>query len=92
MDMENELEIVLEIPDVVNSGEAMFSMAMDSELSVTLSYEEFLIAGNNQGLISLASLFMGLAQDGVPDGTSIRLTDKNGLSKGSLDLMIIKKE
>ena len=67
-------------------------MIKDSELSVTLSDEEFLIAGNNQGLLSLAACFMGLVQEGVPDGTSIRLTDKNVLLKGSLDMMIIKKE
>jgi hypothetical protein len=90
--MEKEIEITLEISDVTNAGEMAFSMIKDSELSVTLSDEEFLIAGNNQGLLSLAACFMGLAQEGVPDGTSIRLTDKNGLLKGSLDLMIIKKE
>ena len=57
-----------------------------------LNYDDFEITGNRNGLISLAAFFMSLAQEGVPDGTSILLTDKNGLSKGSLDLMIIKKE
>jgi hypothetical protein len=90
--MENELEITLEIPDIVASGDTTLCFVENSELSVSLSYGEFIIAGNNEGLKSLAAFFMGLAQEGVPDGSSIRLTDKNGLSKGSLDLMIIKKE
>ena len=86
------MEFVIDIPDSKSSEDFMRTWKEGSELSVDMNYDDFEITGNRNGLISLAAFFMGLAQEGVPDGTSILLTDKNGLSKGSLDLMIIKKE
>ena len=86
------MEFVIDIPDSKSSEDFMRTWKEGSELFVDMNYDDFEITGNRNGLISLAAFFMCLAQEGVPDGTSILLTDKNGLSKGSLDLMIIKKE
>lgn len=86
------MEFVIDIPDSKSSEDFMRTWKEGSELFVDMNYDDFEITGNRNGLISLAAFFMSLAQEGVPDGTSILLTDKNGLSKGSLDLMIIKKE
>ena len=42
--------------------------------------------------MDLARVLLYLAQDDAPNGASIRLTEKNGLMKGSFDLKIRKEE
>ena len=78
------------IPYDTNKGIELF-WEPDSKINVK-SDNEVLISANKQGLISLASHLLSLAQDEITTGTHIHLDEFNSLEDGSCDLVIEKIE
>lgn len=85
--MNKEIEI---IPYDTNKGIELF-WEPDSKINVK-SDNEVLISANKQGLISLASHLLSLAQDEITTGTHIHLDEFNSLEDGSCNLVIEKIE
>lgn len=86
------MKIVVDVPDYDPNKGIQLKHNAESKLTVIIGYDDFEIGGNPRGLRTLGSCFLSLAQKNVPNGASIRLTEKNGLMKGSIDLKIRKEE
>ena len=85
--MKKEIEI---IPYDRNKGLELF---WEPDFKINVEFDnEVLISANKQGLISLASHLLSLAQDEIVIGTHIHLDEFNSLEDGSCDLVIEKIE
>lgn len=60
------------------------------EISCIEDHGAILIKANAEGLKSLASLCMTLAQDAVPTHSHVHLDEYNSLEDGSIELIIVK--
>ncbi len=58
------------------------------KIRISLVQGEVLIQANKEGLYSLASHLLTLAQEGVPEHTHIHLDEYNSLESNSIDLII----
>lgn len=57
-------------------------------LRVQMSGTEVLVAGNKEGLRSLANHLLNLSQEAVPAGTHVHLDENNSLEEGSAELIV----
>ena len=71
------MKIVVDIPDYDPNKGIQLKRNAESKLTVIIGYDDFEIGGNPRGLRTLGSCFLSLAQKNVPNGASIRLTEKN---------------
>ena len=85
------MRIEVDIPDYGPEGISL-KWSPEALLAVMLLYDDFDIMGNKEGLQLLGSCFLRLAQDDVPSDYSLRLTEEQGLQKGSEDLIIRKDD
>jgi hypothetical protein len=60
------------------------------EITCSKDHEAFLIKANAEGLKSLASICLTLAQEDVPEGSHVYLDEYNSLEDGSAELIIAK--
>lgn len=92
---ESYKKVVLDVPKYDSQQDNSDGWVGRSKIIVALIGSDggfFRIAANQYGLMDLARVSLYLAQDDAPNGASIRLTEKNGLMKGSIDLKIRKEE
>ncbi|MBQ7433385.1 MAG: hypothetical protein IJ562_04275 [Prevotella sp.] len=85
------LKVTVEVPEYQLGKAITIDRSSDSKIVVAIVDDEMVIAANRNGLVDLARYFLFLAQKTVPNGECIRITDKNGLLKGSIDLKIRKE-
>ena len=57
-------------------------------LSVQVSGQEVLVAGNKEGLRSLANHLLNLSQEAVPAGSHVHFDEYNSLESGSAELIV----
>ena len=86
-----EMEFTLEVPDYDKYQGIVISLVGDHEIEVVFKNGEVGIRANKDGLISLATQMLTLAQDTVPSGHHIHLGSNSGLEENSLGLIIGKK-
>lgn len=60
------------------------------EITCAKDHDAFLIKANAEGLKSLASICLTLAQDEVPQNAHVHLDEYNSLEEGSVELIIAK--
>ncbi len=80
----------ISVPPYEDGGPLRFEWDDAFEIKVNRSAEEVSISANSAGLISLARHLLTLAQDAVPNGSHLHLTDGVELDDGSGDLVIEK--
>ena len=62
----------------------------DFSIKVSSNKSEVTICANREGLLSMASHLLNLAQTEVPPGTHIHLDEYNSLEEGSQSIIIEK--
>ena len=87
-----KLVVTVDVPEYNSNTPFTYKCGDESKLLAFLLGADCTLSANRGGLADLARLFLYLAQKDAPNGASIRLTDKNGLMKGSIDLKIRKEE
>ena len=87
-----KLVVTVDVPEYNSNNPFTYKCGDQSKLLAFLLDGDCTLSANRGGLADLARLFLYLAQKDAPNGASIRLTDKNGLMKGSFDLKIRKEE
>lgn len=60
------------------------------EITCSKDHDAVLIKANAEGLRSLASICLTLAQDEAPQGSHVHLDEYNALEDGSIELIIAK--
>ena len=60
------------------------------EITCSKDHDAFLIKANAEGLKSLASICLTLAQGNVPQGAHVHLDEYNSLEDGSEEIIIAK--
>ena len=85
------MELTLSVPNYDKSQGVVISWLGDHEIEVVFENGEVGICANKDGLISLATQMLTLAQDTIPSGHHIHLSSSSGLEENSLDLVIGKK-
>ncbi|MFJ5229291.1 hypothetical protein ACIQBJ_05255 [Kitasatospora sp. NPDC088391] len=83
-------EVSLEVPTYGPDRRLTFAWDDGFQILVDRAQSEVTIRANAAGLISLARHCLTLAQDAVPPGSHIHLTDSVELEAGSGDLVIDK--
>ena len=86
------MEVTINVPEYDKWQGILVSWVDGHEIEVTLDNNEVGIWANKEGLISLATQMLTLAQDEIPLGRHIHLGSNSGLDKNSLDLTIGKKQ
>ena len=87
-----KLVVTVDVPAYNSNTPFTYKCGDESKLLAFLLGADCTLSANRRGLADLARLFLYLAQKDAPNGASIRLTEKNGLMKGSIDLKIRKEE
>jgi len=82
----------ISIPAYEESGSLFFKWDDAFKISVNHSTGEVCVSANSAGLISLARHLLTLAQESVPTGSHLHLTDGVELEEGSGDLIIEKSQ
>jgi len=83
-------DIKLQIPKYSSEEGITFQWEDNFTLLIKKLDNEILIQSNREGLISLAKIFLTLAQYSVPNGEHIHLDESNSLEKGSCGIIIEK--
>ncbi|KND39579.1 Imm32 family immunity protein [Streptomyces acidiscabies] len=73
---------------VTDATTQAFTWDESSRITVRNLGGEILIEANPAGLKALAGHLLTLAQDGTPDGAHLHLEEHNGLSEGSVGLVL----
>lgn len=84
------MEIKINIPAYDPYEGIRISWVGNHEILITLEDDEIVIRANKDGLATLATQMLTLAQESIPSRHHIHLTDVSGLDEGSLDLRIDK--
>jgi len=82
------MNVTLSVPDHVPGGPLRFSWDDGYEIAVDRAGGEVVIRANAAGLVSLARHCLTLAQQTVPPGSHIHLSDVGELEDGSGELII----
>lgn len=85
------MKIQVEIPDYNRDAGLQIPWNDGAGIEVSLDGREVIIAANGEGLTSLARQLLMLAQEEIPNGHHVHLTDVSGLFPGSLDLTMRKE-
>lgn len=88
--MNTDIEVSLKIPEYDRYGGVRISWVDGHEIEVSIDGREVMIAANPEGLRTLAMQLLTLAQDQVPGGNHLHLSDDSGLDSGSLDLTLLR--
>lgn len=84
------MKIELEIEDYNKESGVQLKWEQGFIIEVKNKDKEIVIAGNKEGLISLARHLLTLAQDEVKEEMHIHLDEYNSLEENSIDLIIQK--
>lgn len=84
----NHKEIRVSIPSYDKKNGIHLEWQGDFSISIQVKGNAICIIANKDGMISLASHLLNLAQEGVPNGTHIHLDDYNSLEQGSVELIL----
>lgn len=85
------LKVTLEIPRYTPEKGLSFNLYTGAIIESKLVGNEFVLELNQEGLISLATHLLSLAQDSVPSGYHIHYEDSTFLEEGSVCFVIEKK-
>jgi hypothetical protein len=85
------MEIKLVVPTYDRYKGVEIEWVDGHEILVAIENHEVIIHANPEGLRTLAIQLLTLAQDGMPSGNHIHLSDVSGLDEGSADLTLIRK-
>ena len=85
------MEIRIDVPNYDPWEGIRISWVDGYEIEAGLEDNGVTIWANKEGLLTLATQMLTLAQDGIPVGHHIHLTNDSGLDERSLDLLIGKK-
>lgn len=78
----------IEVTDYSPQTGIRWELEDDHTVSTRFSYNEVVIKANHEGLISLARLFLTLAQPGTPPGSHVHVDEGNLLEDGSIRLIV----
>ena len=84
------MNITITVPDYEKHGHLRFEWEDGFEILLEKHGGEVVIKANPAGLISLARHMLTLAQEAVPSGSHLHLTEGGELEEGSGDLIIDK--
>lgn len=84
------MDVKITVPEYDSSEGLKISWVDYHQIEVQVDGEVIEIRANAEGLLTLATQFLTLAQESVPTGRHIHLNDESGLSSGSRDLDIYK--
>lgn len=84
------MKIEVELPEYNPSVGFEFIWDDDYEIGVDLGHDGAIIKCNKAGLVSLAIQLLTLAQDEFKNGYDLHYSEGSPLSKGSIDLVIVK--
>ncbi|NGO75214.1 hypothetical protein G6045_05890 [Streptomyces sp. YC504] len=76
------------VTTVTDGVAQVFTWEQGARIEVRNLGSTVVVEANAEGLRTLASHLVTLAQDGVPDGSHLHLEDGNGLSEGSAELVL----
>jgi hypothetical protein len=82
------MQVKLDIPSYSPLEGLKISWNNGYEISVSHDNGVTIIRANKEGLISLATQFLTLAQENVPVGTHVHYDDTNSLEDGSSELIV----
>lgn len=84
------MELVIKIPDY--KKEEGLKVQWESGFIIETKYndDKIVLKANKEGLISLATHMLALANEEIPSGYHIHYDETNSLEKGSLELIIEK--
>jgi hypothetical protein len=83
------MKITLDIPEYNGNG-VEYKWEDKFEISVNITNQQILISANTEGLISLATQLLTLAQKNIPAGHHVHYDEHNSLENGSTELVIQK--
>ena len=84
------MEILIKVNDYNAQSGLKLNWTGNYKIIATNNNGELVISANEDGLLSLASHFLTLAQSNVPVGTHIHLDEYNSLEEGSAEVVIQK--
>lgn len=84
------MKIELEIPSYNAEKGFIYHWENNFEISTYFENNQLKITANKEGLISLASHLLNLAQESVPKGQHLHFDEYNSLEEGSIELIIEK--
>lgn len=85
------MNMTIVVPEFKEGGSLLFEWDDNFEISLNRTTGEVVVAANVPGLISLARHLLTLAQDSVPNGSHLHLSDLAELEDGSGDLILEKR-
>lgn len=86
------MKFELTIPEYIEGDSFKTEWVKGFEIYTELLNDSIVISANREGLITLATQLLTLAQDSVPDGYHFHLTDLGGLNEGSIELIFNKEQ
>ena len=84
------MEVILTLPDFEPDRVFEFLWADDFQIKVSLGATNVVIECKKEGLVSLATHLLTLAQDDFEDGFALNYTVLDALEEGSIDLTFVK--
>jgi hypothetical protein len=82
------VKITIDVPDYAPETGLRMTWESGSVISTELQHGVLHLIANEEGLISLARLFLTLTHPDVPSGNHWHLDDSNSLEEGSFGMII----